>query len=103
MHLPFASLINTLEYSRGRDGISSLYSNLKVCSVLSYFSRSQSSHSSYLAPEASSVMGEAKLLSVEEISKHNTPEDCWIVVDGNVWDMTEFAPEHPGAPQSKRT
>jgi L-lactate dehydrogenase (cytochrome) len=46
-------------------------------------------------------MGKAKLLSVEEISKHNTPEDCWIVVDGNVWDMTEFAPEHPGAPQSK--
>ncbi|KAK4496760.1 hypothetical protein PRZ48_012743 [Zasmidium cellare] len=40
-----------------------------------------------------------KLISVEEISKHNTPEDCWIVVDGNVWDLTEFAPEHPGAPE----
>ncbi|SMQ55677.1 unnamed protein product [Zymoseptoria tritici ST99CH_3D7] len=44
-------------------------------------------------------MADGKLLSVDEISKHNTPEDCWIVVDGNVWDMTEFAPEHPGAPQ----
>lgn len=46
-------------------------------------------------------MGAEKLLSVEEISKHNTPEDCWIVVDGKVYDITEFAPEHPGAPESK--
>ncbi|KXT14147.1 hypothetical protein AC579_9267 [Pseudocercospora musae] len=46
-------------------------------------------------------MADQKLLSVEEISKHNTPEDCWIVVDGKVYDMTEFAPEHPGAPESK--
>lgn len=44
-----------------------------------------------------------KFVSVEEISKHNTPEDCWIVVDGNVWDLTEFAPEHPGAPESMQT
>ncbi|CAK4011693.1 Cytochrome b2, mitochondrial [Lecanosticta acicola] len=44
-------------------------------------------------------MATEKLLSVEEISEHNTPDDCWIVVDGNVWDLTEFAPEHPGAPE----
>ncbi|KAK5127452.1 hypothetical protein LTR85_006791 [Meristemomyces frigidus] len=36
------------------------------------------------------------LLTVEEISKHNRPDDCWIVVDGKVWDITEFAPQHPG-------
>ncbi|KAF2766415.1 hypothetical protein EJ03DRAFT_278165 [Teratosphaeria nubilosa] len=41
-------------------------------------------------------MTEAKLISVEEISQHNTPEDCWIVVDGKIWDITDFAPEHPG-------
>ncbi|KAK5116686.1 hypothetical protein LTR62_007360 [Meristemomyces frigidus] len=39
------------------------------------------------------------LLTVEEIRKHNTPEDCWIVVDGNVWDITDFAPQHPGGGQ----
>ncbi|ETN40241.1 uncharacterized protein HMPREF1541_04517 [Cyphellophora europaea CBS 101466] len=42
-------------------------------------------------------MGE-KQISVEEISSHNTQEDCWIVVDGVVWDITGFAPEHPGGP-----
>lgn len=41
-------------------------------------------------------MAEKTLLSVEDISKHDSPEDCWIVVDGNVWDLTEFAPNHPG-------
>jgi L-lactate dehydrogenase (cytochrome) len=45
-------------------------------------------------------MVEENLFSVEEISKHNTAEDCWIVVDGNVWDITEFAPEHPGGGES---
>jgi L-lactate dehydrogenase (cytochrome) len=45
-------------------------------------------------------MAEENLISVEEISKHNTPEDCWIVVDGKVWDITDFAPEHPGGGES---
>lgn len=45
-------------------------------------------------------MAEDTLVSVEEISKHNTPDDCWIVVDGKVWDITEFAPEHPGGGES---
>ncbi|KAK5457137.1 hypothetical protein LTS15_004918 [Exophiala xenobiotica] len=35
-------------------------------------------------------------LSVTEISKHNSPSDAWIVINGTVWDVTEFAPKHPG-------
>ncbi|KAJ9623666.1 hypothetical protein H2203_005928 [Taxawa tesnikishii (nom. ined.)] len=46
-------------------------------------------------------MAERTLLSVEEISKHSKPDDCWIVVEGKVWDMTAFAPEHPGGADSK--
>ncbi|KAH8697224.1 putative mitochondrial cytochrome b2-like protein [Talaromyces proteolyticus] len=41
-------------------------------------------------------MPQGKLLSVEEIGKHNNPSDCWIVVDGQVWDFTEFHEDHPG-------
>ncbi|KAJ6015195.1 hypothetical protein N7540_009786 [Penicillium herquei] len=37
-----------------------------------------------------------KLLSTKEVSGHNSPEDCWIVVDKQVWDVTDFLDEHPG-------
>lgn len=43
----------------------------------------------------------ARVVSVQEISKHNIPEDLWIVVDGTVYDLTEFAPEHPGGAGGK--
>jgi cytochrome b involved in lipid metabolism len=39
-------------------------------------------------------------IAVEEISKHNSLRDLWIVVDGMVYDMTDFAPEHPGGVES---
>lgn len=34
--------------------------------------------------------------SMEEIKKHNKPGDLWIVVHGNVYDVSEFADTHPG-------
>ncbi|KAJ9642313.1 hypothetical protein H2199_004693 [Coniosporium tulheliwenetii] len=38
----------------------------------------------------------AQSISVEDIKKHASPQDCWLVIDGRVWDFTSFAPEHPG-------
>ncbi|KAJ5812234.1 hypothetical protein N7474_008535 [Penicillium riverlandense] len=37
-----------------------------------------------------------KLWSAQQISSHKTPDDCWIVVDKQVWDVTDFLDEHPG-------
>lgn len=34
--------------------------------------------------------------TVDEVSKHNTEKDCWIIVQGKVFDMSEFLAEHPG-------
>jgi fatty acid desaturase len=31
-----------------------------------------------------------------EVVKHDKPEDCWIVVHGKVYDVTEWVPKHPG-------
>jgi cytochrome b involved in lipid metabolism len=36
------------------------------------------------------------VFSLEEIAAHNTEGDCWCIVDGFVYDLTEFLPDHPG-------
>ncbi|GMJ13430.1 ARABIDOPSIS CYTOCHROME B5 ISOFORM A, cytochrome B5 isoform A [Hibiscus trionum] len=37
-----------------------------------------------------------KLYSMEEASQHNTEHDCWVVIDGKVYDLTSYLDEHPG-------
>ncbi|XBW34914.1 hypothetical protein QEN19_000478 [Hanseniaspora menglaensis] len=37
-------------------------------------------------------------ISLEEFTKHSTPEDCWVIINGIVYDLTEFISKHPGGP-----
>ncbi|KAI0408246.1 mitochondrial cytochrome-like protein b2 [Xylaria palmicola] len=37
-----------------------------------------------------------RLVSVEEVLAHQSLDNLWLVVDDVVYDLTEFAPEHPG-------
>ncbi|XP_073130989.1 cytochrome b5 [Henckelia pumila] len=37
-----------------------------------------------------------KLYTMEEASEHDTREDCWVVIDGKVYDVTTYLEEHPG-------
>ncbi|ODV76298.1 Cyb5p, partial [Cyberlindnera jadinii NRRL Y-1542] len=37
-----------------------------------------------------------KVYTFDEISKHNTKDDLWMVIDGKVYDCTAFLDEHPG-------
>merc|ERR1719428_2186693 len=34
--------------------------------------------------------------TMEEVAKHTTKGDCWVVVAGQVLDVTKFLSEHPG-------
>jgi len=38
---------------------------------------------------------EEKIFSMKDLAEHNTPKDCWVTVNGNVYDVTEFIPNHP--------
>ncbi|KAK5089129.1 hypothetical protein LTR05_003353 [Lithohypha guttulata] len=37
-----------------------------------------------------------RLIDAAEVAKHNTTESCWAILYGQVWDVTDFLPEHPG-------
>lgn len=36
--------------------------------------------------------------TMEQVSKHNTPTDCWSVVNGGVYNFTDLISVHPGGP-----
>ena len=34
--------------------------------------------------------------TTEEIKKHNTKNDCWIIINHKVYDVSQFLSIHPG-------
>eukprot|EP00997_Jenningsia_sp_PLL12_P009154 NODE_6062_length_534_cov_15.746392_g5309_i0.p1 GENE.NODE_6062_length_534_cov_15.746392_g5309_i0~~NODE_6062_length_534_cov_15.746392_g5309_i0.p1 ORF type:complete len:126 (+),score=24.72 NODE_6062_length_534_cov_15.746392_g5309_i0:63-440(+) len=37
-----------------------------------------------------------QVFTEEEVKKHTTQEDCWLIIGGNVYDVTKFLDDHPG-------
>jgi len=49
--------------------------------------------------EKAEKKGEDKVLkkyTLEDVAKHTSKEDCWVVVNGQVMSVTDFLPDHPG-------
>ncbi|XP_067632904.1 cytochrome b5 [Eurosta solidaginis] len=43
-----------------------------------------------------SAEGDVKLYTREEIGKHNTNKNTWLIIHNNVYDVSQFLNEHPG-------
>ncbi|KNC55443.1 Delta6 fatty acid desaturase [Thecamonas trahens ATCC 50062] len=36
------------------------------------------------------------VITMKDVARHNHKDDCWIVIEGKVYDATQFLEEHPG-------
>ena len=34
--------------------------------------------------------------TVAQVAEHNSAQDCWVILNGDVLDLTNFAAVHPG-------
>jgi flavocytochrome c len=50
------------------------------------------------AQQSASTGGSAgsSVLTTEEVSHHNKQDDCWVILNNKVYDVTNFMPDHPG-------
>ena len=46
--------------------------------------------------EDSIIFMKGDLYEWSEVSKHDKEDDCWIVINKKVYDVTKFVDEHPG-------
>lgn len=42
----------------------------------------------------------AQTFETADVAKHNKPDDLWLIVDEDVYDVTKFQDEHPGGKKS---
>lgn len=56
---------------------------------------SGASQSVTVTPSDSSSAG-TDTIALSEVSNHKSADDCWMAVDGKVYDVTDFIANHPG-------
>mmetsp|Transcript_22112 Transcript_22112/g.43523 ORF Transcript_22112/g.43523 Transcript_22112/m.43523 type:complete len:141 (+) Transcript_22112:30-452(+) len=49
--------------------------------------------------DAAKVADGVKMFSREEVSKHNTEEDLYIIIQGKVYSVAKYLDNHPGGPE----
>lgn len=54
------------------------------------------------APEAINI-DTPHLYTLKDVSTHNSPADMWLVIDNDIYDVTQFRNEHPGGAKSMST
>ena len=45
---------------------------------------------------------QAKAYTLSEVAQHASKDDCWAIISGDVYDLTEFINRHPGGDEILR-
>lgn len=53
-----------------------------------------------VALAAAGLAPSAQAYQMGDIAWHNRPDDCWMVVDGDVFVLTDYLNEHRGEPEN---
>lgn len=48
--------------------------------------------------DTTGAVSSAKTYSLQEVSAHNTADDCWMIVSGKVYNFSKYINQHPGGP-----
>lgn len=36
------------------------------------------------------------MIPYDEVKRHNSAKSCWVIISGDIYDVTEFLEAHPG-------
>jgi cytochrome b involved in lipid metabolism len=42
----------------------------------------------------------SKTFSKDDVASHNKPDNLWVIIDEDVYDLTKFQDDHPGGKKS---
>lgn len=50
-------------------------------------------------PQAAGSSATTSSYTMAMVAAHNSAASCWAAINGNVYDLTKWIPQHPGGPQ----
>lgn len=57
--------------------------------------KTQSSSATKKATQADSAAVTSQIYTLSQVSAHSVGSDCWMTIDGKVYNVTEYVPAHP--------